>query len=287
VSESVVADFKARFAIDQGNVEPVQGRVLLSQRRLVLAHGDGKVTVPLSAVFDVAVGDVPQAAEPFFDDTVTIGYRKDGDRHATYIEATNDAVDRFSQLLYKVLLDDTKAAIKHPARVGGRVTDASARRTKLHLTADGIACPTTDETVRIGLESIVHFARERRSVGDDTRPVLSIRHTGGGRIVTTELSVASRDKMNILGRYLRQEYSEVMAEIRDIELTTEEKEVLVGIYSGGSGADLAGLLGMESSQLSMVLNGLVEKGLVADGEATSLTGKGRMVVSDQIEDVNV
>ena len=286
MSESVVADFTARFATDAGATEPVRGRVLLSKRRLVLAHGDGKTTVPLSAVFDVAVGDVPQAVSDFFDDTVTIGYRQHGERHTAYVEAEKDAVDRFSQLLYKVLLDGTSLAVTHPARVGGRVTDADTVRGRLRLRSGGVTCRCEDRQVDVDPDSVIHFEREGRTVEGTSRQVLSIRHVDGDRTVTTELSVPSRETMNVLGRYLRREYGEVLAEVRDLELSQDETEVLVGLYSGGSGADLAGLLGMESSRLSMVLNGLVEKGLV-DGEDTSLTGKGRIAVGDRIEDVNL
>lgn len=286
MSESVVADFTARFATDAGGAEPVRGRVLLSKRRLVLASGDGKTTVPLSAVFDVIVGDVPQAVAEFFDDSVTIGYRRDGTSHTVYVEAEKDAVDRFSQLLYKVLLDGTSLAVTHPARVGGRVTDANAVRGRLRLRSDGVTCRCEDRQVAIDLDEVIHFARERRTVEGTPRQVLSIRHVDDGRPVTTEVSVASREKLNVLGRYLRREYGEVMAEVRDIDLSQDETEVLVGLYSGGSGADLAGLLGVESSRLSMVLNDLIEKGLV-DEDGTALTGKGRMVVGDRVEDINV
>lgn len=287
MSESVVADFEARFAVDRAPAEPVRGRVLLSERRLVLAHGDGKVTVPVSNVFDVAVGDVPQAVSEFFDDTVTVGYRDDGDRRAVFIEAEKGAVDRFSRLLYKVILDGTTVAVAHPTRVGGRVTDADAVRARVRLRADGVTCHCEDGRVDVDLDEVVHFERERRTVDGTSRQVISLRHLDGGRTVTTELSLPSRDRLNVLGRYLRREYGDLIAEVRDVELSRDEKEVLVGIYSGGSGVDLAGLLGIEPGRLSMVLNRLVEKGLIVDGEETSLTATGRIAVSDRIKDVNI
>jgi helix-turn-helix protein len=286
VSESVVADFTARFATDVGTTEPVRGRVLLSKDRLVLAAGDGKTTVPVDDVFDVAVGEVPRAVAEFFDDTVTIGYRRQGSQRTAYIEAEKDAVDRFSQLLYTVLLDGTAVAVTHPARVGGRVTDADTARGRLRLRSDGVTCRCDGRETTIDLDGVIGFARERRTVEGSTRPVLSVRHADGDRTVTTELAVGSRETLNVLGRYLRLEYSETMAEVRDLDLSRAETEVLVGLYSGGSEADLAGLLGVESSRLSMLLSDLVEKGLV-DGETTALTGTGRIVVGERIEDVNL
>ena len=60
MSESVVADFVGTFNSEASvRQEPVKGRILLSERRLVLAADEGKVTIPLSSIFDVSVGTVP------------------------------------------------------------------------------------------------------------------------------------------------------------------------------------------------------------------------------------
>jgi helix-turn-helix protein len=284
-NESVVADFRAGFALD--GAAPTEGRVVLSERRLVLATGDGRETIPLSAVFDVRVGDAPPAAAAFLDQTVTVGFRRDDDRHAAHVAADEDVIDRFSRLLYTLILDGTTAAVRHPARVGGRVTDADVERVSLGIAPGEVRLGRAADAGRIALDDVVHFERETRTVEGRSRPVLSIRHVADGRAATTELSVASTDALNVLGRYVRSAYAERAAAVRDLDLSEAEAETLVGLYSGGSAADLASLTGLDAGRLSVVLDRLVEAGLVTESESgPSLTARGRMAVSDRIEAVN-
>jgi helix-turn-helix protein len=76
MSESVIADFVGQFnASVLERTEPETGRVLLSEKRLVLVTDQGKVTIPLTDIFDVAVGHVPPDLGDFFKSTVTIAFR--------------------------------------------------------------------------------------------------------------------------------------------------------------------------------------------------------------------
>ncbi len=78
MEESVVADFTGRlYAPGVDDADPVRGRVLLSQRRLVLATADSRTTIPLSTVFDVVVGTVPGDLRSFFSDSVTLAYDRE------------------------------------------------------------------------------------------------------------------------------------------------------------------------------------------------------------------
>lgn len=80
-----------------------------------------------------------------------------------------------------------------------------------------------------------------------------------------------------------------MADLKDIELTEDKKEVLVALYSGagGQGISLAKIIDKDPSQVTMLLNQLEADELVVDSEqGTKLTPKGRIVVSNHLEDVN-
>jgi helix-turn-helix protein len=99
----------------------------------------------------------------------------------------------------------------------------------------------------------------------------------------------SSRKMSILGRYLRLEYSDLMTEIADLELTKDKKEILVALYSGagGDGISLAQIVNREPAELTMMLNDLEADELVVDtADGTKLTPKGKVVVSTHLEDVN-
>ncbi|MFC7173583.1 hypothetical protein ACFQL0_09955 [Haloplanus litoreus] len=93
--------------------------------------------------------------------------------------------------------------------------------------------------------------------------------------------------MNLLGRYLRLEYSDLVEALSDVSLSDEEVQVLLAIYSAGEGVDPLDVVAAEPSQTTMVLNGLREKELVVDGDqGTELTPKGRVVVNSRLEEVN-
>ncbi|MFC4360157.1 CheF family chemotaxis protein [Halobium salinum] len=288
MTESIVADFVGRFQTpEHAGAEPVTGRILLSRKRLVLAADAGKTTVPLSSVFDVSVGFVPAEMEEFFDDTVTVAYTEKGAGNRTVvIEGKGTNVDKFASVLFKTLLSGTKTYYRHPAKVGGRVTDAPVRKGKLKLEPRRLAF-VGSEPLSIDLTTVTNIGRTHREFGGSSREVLAVSHMDGGSAITTDLAVSSRRKTNVLGRYVRLEYASFVEEIADLEQTEEELEALVAVYSAGGAVDLGSLLDAEPAQVTMVLNSLREDDLVVDREeATELTPKGRVVVTRHLEDVN-
>lgn len=283
MSESVVADFVARYS--NGRRDPIQGRVLLSHKRLVLASDDERVTIPTSSIFDVAVGHVGADMKEFFDSTVTIGYRRDGEGRSAIVEADEDTVDRFSTVLFKTLLHGATASVVHPARTGGRVTDANAETARLRL---------GDRTVgfeglglQIDVSTVVGFRKIQRTMDGQQREAVSIRHMDGSGAVTTDVSLPESRRLNVLGRYVRLVYSDVREEVGDLDVTEGETEVLVALYSGASEGNLAGVLGIDPSRVTMLLTSLEEKGLVEnEGGQTELTSRGLLVVGERLESVN-
>jgi len=289
MSESVVADFVARFSCELSTRdEPARGRVILSQRRLVLAvDDDDKMTVPLSSVFDVAVGHVPRNLEAFFDSSVTVAFERDGDRYVAAVEADDETIEKFATVLFKAILNGTGMTVKHPARVGGRVTDAAFRPAKLYLKAGTVRFAGPDGNLDVDLARVSGFDRSNRTVDGADRPVLEIRHVDDGRSTMTLAATDTPRELAILGRYLRLEYADLVEEVGELDLTDDEREILVAIYSGAGDETLAGVVGADGSQVTMLLNRLAERGLVSEGaDGTTLTPKGRVAVSTQLEDVN-
>lgn len=288
MSESVIADFVGKFnasVVDRR--EPESGRILLSQKRLVLATDGGKHTVPLSQIFDVAVGTVPSDLGKFFNSTVTIAFKSDDTRHVAAVEADDEKIEKFSTVLFKALLNGTTMTVKHPARRGGRVTDASFHPAKLRLGPQAVEFAGQDSSFEVDLSTVTNFDRARREIGGSEREVLSIRHMEGGQAITSLAAADSSRKMGLLGRYLRLEYSEIVDDLAEIDLSETETELLVAIYSTGPEVSLANVVGSDASQVTMLLSDLEGKGLVVDGpDGPALTAKGRVVVSDKLEDVN-
>lgn len=291
MSESVIADFVATFNSDRmRRTEPIKGRVLLSEKRLVLAaRGDDKLTIPLQSIFDIGVGKVPEKLDGFFDATVTVAFRHQDRQFVATIEGDGAHIEKFSTVLFRTILNGTETSVKHPALVGGRVTSEEFVFAKLLLRPGAVQFKTAEGTVDIRLAAVTEFGQSAREMAGAQRQTLEVRHTVDGHSVLTLAAIDSPRKMSVLGRYLRLEYSELMAEIRDIDLSTGEKELLVALYSGAgtASASLAQLVDEDASTVTMLLNRLEAEELVVDADGgTTLTPKGRVVVNRYLEDVN-
>lgn len=293
MSESVIADFVGQFNSEIANRgEPIKGRIVLSQKRLVLAASESdKLTIPLSSIFDIAIGQIPPDLGDFFDSTVTIAFEKNGKRLIAAIEADDEKIEKFGTLLFKAIINGTETTLKKRARVGGRVTDEAFNTARLFLTPGTVEFRRDGEgTFAIDLKTVSDFERTTREIHGTSRPVLVVRHMQEGTAVTTLAALGSPRKMSILGRYLRREYSELMEELQKVDLTKDKKEVLVAMYSTGDmeGMPLASILGKDSSAVSMLLQDLTEDGLVQDGpDGPALTPTGQIVASRHLEDVNM
>jgi len=294
--ESIIVDFVANFvAGGDASFDPTKGRVLMSSRRLVLATSKTKTTIPITAIFDIAVGQVPQEVEEFFDYTVMVGYVDGDHRRTTVIGGDRERIEKFSLLLFRATLNGSTALVTHPAKVGGRVMDTTAQKTGLHLDYESVTFPGGDIDTEsegpfsIDLASVIFFeVIERTNDDGNAKLVLSVQHVENGQTVTSEISMTSRRKMNILGRYLRLIYHWIKSDVRDVDIEEPELEVLVGLYSTAEEIDLASLLDIEKPELDARLASLYEDDLITSEEPPiDLTPQGRFIVNEEFEDINV
>lgn len=286
--ESTIADFVARFLVDSGvQPRPTQGRVVLSQKRLVFVSSEDRTTIPLRDVFDVVVGHVPVGIDEFFDDTVAIAYERGAERLTAVLEADGETITRFRTVLFKALLRGATVRVKYPAQVGGRWTDATADAASLDLGKRSVTFRGIDPPLSIDLSGVTYYEKTERTVDGRLRPALEVQFTEAGRTITSEIVMSSPRRMNLLGRYLRLEYTDLVEEIRDVELSEAEMELLTAVYSGAGEGGLSNVIGMDSGGVTMLLNGLEEKRLVTSTrDGTQLTSLGRLAVSDRVERVN-
>lgn len=288
MTDSVVADFTTDVIPDTGRYdEPVRGRVLMNRDQVVIVTADDRTTFAIDDVFDLAYGSAPKEMRRFFEDTVTIAYEAFGEKRVALVEGADDTVERFTNLLFKGVLNDTPVTVKHPAKVGGRVTDESFQRASLYIGPSSVRFKG-DSSLSIDVSTVSHFERVQREVGDSTRSMLSVRHAPSMEVVTTEIAIGSEKKMNVLGRFLRTEYSQLRNELEDVALSETEVEALVGLYSGATAGSLAGMLGVDASRVTVLFDTLVEKGLLEESPSgMELTPIGTLAVGEHIEDVNL
>ena len=288
MEESVLADFVGRVhTADIGSDKPVTGRVLLSQRRLVVATDDGKTTVPLSGVFDVVVGTVPGDLRSFFSDSVTVAYERDGNRRTALVEGEPDDMERFTRLLFKALLRGVTVTVRHPAKLGGRVTDASDHTASISLSPGAIGFADCPDPFTVELSSVIDYERTSRTIAGEKRPALVFRHVPETQTVTSIATVPDKRILNVLGRYIKLEYDEVMEDVEAFDPTEEQLEILVSIYTAGGETNIADVVTGDVAQTEMVLETLRDENLVVDGDTgAALTRKGQMIVTSYVESVN-
>lgn len=287
---SVLADFTAHFAVETTDSDgPVQGRVLLGQGQLVLAESDeNKVSIPLESVFDVSIGSTPTFFDPMPGTPVTVAYQDGMDRVAASISADESTSEKFVTVLYKAILNGTRVTLKHPAKVGGRVTDTGFKGGLLTLEKGAVQFDTDEGPVTIPLNSVIDFSRETRTVDGTDRPVLIVSHMDNGTAMTTLAAVDSARKLSILGRYLQRVYQRVLDSLQQISLSEPETETLATIYSTGEmDVSLSNVLDVSPKQVKRLLHSLHEKGLIESKDGGPvLTAKGQIVVTHYLERVN-
>ena len=288
MADSVVADFVTDVIPDTGSYnEPVRGRVLMNRRQVLMVTPEDRISVPIDSIFDIAYGSAPQELRAFFEDTVSVAYTDGEKKRVALIEGADDTVERFTDLLFKAILNKTTVAVKHPAKTGGRVTEETFEKATLYLDAAAVRFKTK---VPFGIEvsTVSGFERITRPVFGTSRSVLSVRHADGSQIVTSEIALQPARKMNVLGRFLRIEYSQLKTDLEDISLRDMDIEALVGLYSGASEGSLAGMLGIEASHVGTMLQKLLEKGLLEETPTGwKLTPTGKLAVGEHLETVNL
>ena len=288
MSEAVVADFIGRAVTPKtDSEEPVSGRVLLSRRRLVIATGDDRTTIPLTSVFDVAIGTVPSDLQTFFSDSVTVAYERGDARATALVEGEPDDIDRFVTLLFATLLADVTVTVRHPAAIGGRVVNGEDRPATISIAAGSITLAGRDRATTVDLSSVVDYDRTTWTIDGTRRPAIVFRHAPERQTVTSIVTVPKSRSMTILGRYLRREYVAVLEDLDDVCLSPEALEILVSIHAAGGAAPLSAIVTDDASRTTMLLDDLREDGLVVDGETgPTLTRLGTMAVTSRLEQVN-
>lgn len=292
MSESVIADFVAHFNSTKMNGdEPIKGRVVLSQKRLVLAVKDtDKLTIPLSAVHDIGVGQVPEELDGFFQTTVTLIFQDGNHGYVAAIEGDDEKILTFSELLFKAILNGMDVNIRHPARIGGRKVTEEFIPASVTLQPKSVKFTTESESIPVDLAAVAKITRNRREIHGLDRPILEIRHISNGQAILSMIATQSSRKMELLSRYLRLEYSKMVSEIGDISLSGDEKQLLVAVYSGAGeeGISLPSILNMEEEAVEEICKTLMEDDLLTETKSgLELTPKGQIVVNRHLEEVNV
>jgi helix-turn-helix protein len=282
--ERRIADTKGRFAqvVKNGHrlddADWTAGRILLSNKRLVLASGDGKRTIPLARI-DSLDGrhDVNQSVAGLTEYTSL----RCGEDVLLVAAAEHEA---FETDLYTALLDREFVFARHPAVKGGVVQDTDWEKARVTVESEAVGVATEGGSfVEVDLGDVGSVEEATRTVDGESRAVVEVEHTVEGVSVQTYLSGSDRHR-SFLSSLFR---AGAEANAADLDLSEKDKEVLMALYSGVSPFEIPEFTGLEVDTVEETFEELVELDVLEEirmRREVALTTRGRNVASEAIND---
>ncbi|GAA0274488.1 chemotaxis protein CheF1 [Halobacterium noricense] len=285
-SEYKIADGAGKFlqAVKEGrrmkDAEWTNGRILLSNKRIVLAGNDGKRNVPLSKLSSLSGRyDVNQTVAQV-SDYITLQLSTESVLLVSMGENTED----FETKLYSALLDQTELLVKHPAVRGGVVQDESFERARIKVDEEQLSVALQSGSfVAVDLDDVGSAEAASLDVQGEKSPVLKVEHTVEDTSVQTYFSSDSHT-CSILESLLTKEAQKSQG---SVDLSETEKRVLMALYSGVSSFEIPDFLGMDVDEVESIFDRLIEVDVLEEvrkrREVTMKT-RGRNIASEAINE---
>lgn len=282
--ESKLEDQRGKFAqvVKDGrkvpDIEWIPGRILLSTKRLVLASNEGKRTIPLSKI--ATIKGRQDANKPLAKVSSYLSLQAGND--VTLIAPKEHEV--FEQSLYNAILNQQVIAVKHPAVEGGVVQGTPWEKGRLTLEFEGddttvALAVASGEFVEIEIDDVGIVEESDGDVMGNERHIVEVSHTVEATAVETHIS-GPRQKVNVLKSLLRK--GEQQNET-DTDLSGEQHEVLMALYSGVSPFQIPEFVGMDVDRVEEIYDQLIEAGLLEEKRIrrdVQLQARGRHIASE-------
>jgi helix-turn-helix protein len=257
------------------------GRILLSNRRLVLAGAGGKRTFPLSTIDRIGGRfDVNQRVATVSD---YLAVQYEGGEEVVLVAPADP--DEFEPAVYDALLNATRFLVRHPAVAGGVVQNTEWEGARMKIEPESVGVATVGGTfVEVRLDDIGDIQVGRRTVREERRRVVEVEHSDDdGTSVQTYISGPERP-VEILTSLLRigEEQSETA-----LDLSTTDKQVLMALYSGVSPFDIPAFLGIDVDEVEELFGRLIDHRVLDEVRVrheVELNAKGRSIAADAIDD---
>lgn len=263
--------------------EPSDASIRLDHSKVAVTGPELTEEAGLEEIFDVRLGQPPQAAQKAFSGTVLIiGFERGGQRAVLFLDGSSETLERFSGLLFRRLLDGTEVAVCHPVSIGGRLTDRQVNIGEIRVTPGKIGCTGVTRPLNIDLESIVDVSRSEKEILGHKEGSVEIQYVKRGTVVGVDFSLNPPRKLNLLGRYLRRNYSRLRQQAQALNPPAPIVQILTRLYAARGHTDSGAMLARESDNPRALLQTLLDHVLVelVDGEVR-LTMLGWVLVIKQ------
>ena len=283
--ETKLADQKGKFTqvVKNGrkvpDIEWLPGRILLSTRRIVLASSEGKRTIPLGEVSSIKGRQ--DANKPLAKVSSYLSLQVGND--VTLVAPNNH--EEFEHQLFSAVLDQQVALVKHPAVEGGVVQGTSWEKGRLTLEEDGVVALAiaSGQFVEIEIDDVGAVAEQEGEVKGEQRFVIEVEHTEEGTAVETHIT-GPRSKVAVLASLLRKGEQK---NTTDVQLTEEQNEVLMALYSGVSPFQIPDFVGIDVERVEEIYDELIEAGILEEQRTrreVALQARGRHIASEAMDE---
>lgn len=262
------------------NVSWNKCRILISNKRIILASGDNKKVIPLSNITNIGGrSDVNQSI------AAVSNYISVEIKNENVLLISTQSFEDFELSLYKALIDEVTILSKHPAVEGGVITDEKWTKAKQKVDSNGISLAFKDgKFVEVTHKNISNVEKIERDVKQKERIVISVSHAIDDTSVETYIAAGNERTIKFIYSYLKkgEEQSD-----SNIELGPDEKEVLMGIYSGVSPFEIPEFTGLDIDKVEDIYDKLIEQNILDEirvRREVSLTSRGRNLASESMND---
>ncbi len=254
----------------------IDGRILLSNRRLILAAADEKKTIQISKINRIEGRQDVNRAIAQVSEYVSVRVGSD-----VYLVSTGEP-ESFERTLHKTILDGEIILLKHPAIEGGVVQNVDWKKARIKIDRDMVNLAVEDGSfVQIEIDDVGTIELDNRSVKSNEQTVLEAEHTEDTTSVKTYLSGRAKHcsvLSSVFARGVEQNSS-------SIDLETAEKEVLMALYSGVSSFEVPEFLDMEPDTVEAIYERLVELDVLQEvriRREVTLKPRGRNIASESM-----
>lgn len=281
-SETKLADVTGQFTqvVKDGrklsDTDWSNGRIVLSNKRLVIASNSGKQTIPLAQI---------QSIRGRYDVNRTIAkvsnYISVNAGQNVYLVSMGE-VEEFELQIQKAILDGEIVLVKHPAVKGGVVQDSSWKKARVKIN-EGVAnfAVENGNFVQIEVDDVGTVESDERAVRGQERPVVEAEHTEEGTSVQTYLSGGAQNcamLKSVLDRGAEKNASQ-------IDLSSQEQEVLMAIYSGVSPFEVPEFLDIDTDDVEEMYERMIELDVLEEVRVrreVALKPRGRNIASESM-----
>ncbi|TQQ82832.1 chemotaxis protein CheF1 [Halonotius terrestris] len=282
--EYQIADTKGRFtmAVKNGrklnDISWSEGRLLLSNKRLILVGGDGKRTIKLSDITGLSGREDSTQSIAALSNYLSLRLGED----VLVVSANNH--EEFKLAFYKAVLDEAVIKAKHPAVEGGVIQDTEWQKARLAVESESLlASLKNGSLVEMELSEISGLNKEKRTVDGQKRPIIEVSHAVDSTSLETHL-MGPRQVSIFAYAFLQQGERESET---NVDLEPSEKEVLMALHSGISPFSIPEFIGQDVDDVEETFEKLIELDIVdkvRERREVTLNARGRNIASEAMGD---